>query len=131
MGGPGSVSSSQQLLRPSLIATYLRERPLIGVPCVHYCGVGTARDSGPLTGTDCAVRVCVCVCGVCVVYCVWCVCGVCVVYCVWCVCCVLCVLSFISWQHLRAYQDRYQLVTVCTHHDFIVLPQWETRPPAP
>ena len=38
------------------------------------------------------VKVCVCMCGVCVV-CVWCVCGVCVVcvVCVWCVCgvCVL------------------------------------------
>ena len=32
---------------------------------------------------------------------------------------------------LRSYQDGYRLVTVHTHDDFIVLPHWETRPPAP
>ena len=39
--------------------------------------------------------------------------------------------SFISWQHLRSYQNGYWLVTVHTHGDFIVLPHWETRPSAP
>ena len=39
--------------------------------------------------------------------------------------------SFMFWQHLRSYQDRYCLVTVHTYGDFIVLPNWETRPPAP
>ena len=38
---------------------------------------------------------------------------------------------FMSKQHLRSYQDAYQLVTLRTHGAFIVLPHWETRPPAP
>ena len=33
-----------------------------------------------------------------------------------------------SLQHIRSYPDRYQLVMVHTHGDFIVLPHWETRP---
>ena len=36
-----------------------------------------------------------------------------------------------SKQHLRLYQDGYRVVTVRIHDDFIVLPHWETRPPAP
>ena len=36
-----------------------------------------------------------------------------------------------SRQYLSSYQNGYQLVTMCTHGDFIVLPHWETRPPAP
>ena len=35
--------------------------------------------------------------------------------------------SFMSMQHIRSYQDRYRLVTVCTHGDFIVLPHREIR----
>ena len=31
----------------------------------------------------------------------------------------------------RSYQDEYRLVTARTHGIFIVLPHWETRPPAP
>ena len=30
--------------------------------------------------------------------------------------------GFTSWQHLRSYQYRQQLVTVYTHGEFIVLP---------
>ena len=37
--------------------------------------------------------------------------------------------NFTSWQHLRSYHDRYQLVTVHTHGDFTVLSHGETRPP--
>ena len=37
--------------------------------------------------------------------------------------------SFTFWQHRRSYQDRYQLVAVCTHGNFTVLPSWKTRPP--
>ena len=46
---------------------------------------------------------------------------------------VWCLLDFQSLQHLRSYQDEYQLVRVCTHDDFIiiVLPNWEIRPPTP
>ena len=29
------------------------------------------------------------------------------------------------------WRDGYRLVTVCTNGDFIVLPHWKTRPPAP
>ena len=36
--------------------------------------------------------------------------------------------SFMSWQHLRSYQDGCQLVTVNTHGDFIVLLHSETGP---
>ena len=25
--------------------------------------------------------------------------------------------TFTSWQHLRSYQDEYQLVIMCTHYD--------------
>ena len=39
-------------------------------------------------------------------------------------------LEFTSWQHLKAYQEGYLLVTMYAHGDFIVLPYWETRPPA-
>ena len=39
--------------------------------------------------------------------------------------------SFTSLQHLRSYQDWYRLVTLHTHVNFIVLPNWETRPLAP
>ena len=39
--------------------------------------------------------------------------------------------KFMSWQHLRSYQDRYRLVTVHTDGDFIVLPHWESRLLAP
>ena len=39
--------------------------------------------------------------------------------------------SFTSWQHLGASQVRHRLVTVYTHADFIVLPNWEIRPPTP
>ena len=35
---------------------------------------------------------------------------------------------FISSQYLRSHQDGYQVVTVRTHGDFIVLPHWATRP---
>ena len=38
----------------------------------------------------------------------------------WFVCC-----CFTSWQHLRSHQDRYRLVIVHTHGDFIVLPHWD------
>ena len=31
----------------------------------------------------------------------------------------------------RSYQGRYQIVTVHTHGDSIVLPHWDTRPSAP
>ena len=31
--------------------------------------------------------------------------------------------------HLRSYQDGYQLLTVHTHDDLIVLSHWETRQP--
>ena len=34
-------------------------------------------------------------------------------------------LSFISRQHLKLYQGTYRLVTVHTHGDYIVLPNWE------
>ena len=37
----------------------------------------------------------------------------------------------LSYQHLRSYQDGYRLVTARTHDDFIILPHWKTRPPAP
>ena len=39
--------------------------------------------------------------------------------------------SFAPWQHPRSYQNGYQLVTGCPHGDFIVLPLWKIRPPAP
>ena len=40
--------------------------------------------------------------------------------------------NFTYWQHQEgSYQDRYQLVTVRTHDDYIVLPHWEMKPPAP
>ena len=32
-----------------------------------------------------------------------------------------------SYQRLRSYQEGYQLVTLHTHGNFIVLPHWETR----
>ena len=35
--------------------------------------------------------------------------------------------SFTSLQHLRSYQGGYQLVTVHTHGDIVVLPHWEVR----
>ena len=35
------------------------------------------------------------------------------------------------WQHPWSYQCTYWLVSVHTHGDFIVLPHWATRPPAP
>ena len=35
--------------------------------------------------------------------------------------------SFTSLQHLRSYQDWYELVTVRTPGDFTVLPHWEIR----
>ena len=35
--------------------------------------------------------------------------------------------SFISWQHLRSYQDGYRLMTMHMHGIFMVLPHWETR----
>ena len=38
---------------------------------------------------------------------------------------------FTSQQHQRSNQDRYRLMTECTHGDFIVLPHWKTRPSAP
>ena len=38
---------------------------------------------------------------------------------------------FTSYQYLRSWQDGYRLVTVATHGDLTVLPQLETRPPAP
>ena len=37
--------------------------------------------------------------------------------------------GFTSWQHPRSYQDRYWLVTVCTHGDFIEVLHNETWPP--
>ena len=36
-----------------------------------------------------------------------------------------------SSRDLRSYQDEYRLMTVHTHGDLIVLPLWETWPPAP
>ena len=39
--------------------------------------------------------------------------------------------EFYVLQHLSSYQDGYQLETVHTHGDFIVLPHWKTRPPVP
>ena len=51
--------------------------------------------------------------------------SVCEYVCV-CFCC-----SFTPKQHLRSYQNGYQLVPVCTHDSFIVLPHWELRPPVP
>ena len=48
-------------------------------------------------------------------------------YCLYMVCC----WSFTSLQHLRSYQEGYQLVTVCTHGEFIVLLHWEIRLLAP
>ena len=37
-------------------------------------------------------------------------------------------LNFMSWQYLWSYLDRYQLVVVHAHGDFIiVLPRWEIR----
>ena len=41
------------------------------------------------------------------------------------------VLHLTSLQHLKSYQDRHWLVTVCTHDDLIVLPHWKIRLPAP
>ena len=38
-------------------------------------------------------------------------------------------LSFTSWPHLRSHPDGFQIVH--TYGDFIVLPHWETRSPAP
>ena len=38
--------------------------------------------------------------------------------------------GFTFWLHLTLYQDGYQLLTVCIHGDFIVLPHWKFRPPA-
>ena len=38
---------------------------------------------------------------------------------------------FTSYQHLSSYPDGYRLVTVRTYGNFIVLPHWETRSPAP
>ena len=40
-------------------------------------------------------------------------------------------LEFTSLQHLRSYQDKHRLVTVCTNGDFIVLPHWEISPWVP
>ena len=31
------------------------------------------------------------------------------------------------WQHLRSHQDKYRLVVVHTHGDFIVLSHWDTK----
>ena len=39
--------------------------------------------------------------------------------------------NVMSLQHLRWCQGRYQFVTVYTDGDFIVLPHWEIKPPAP
>ena len=39
--------------------------------------------------------------------------------------------GFISLQHLRSYQNMYGVVTVHIHGNFIVLPHWEIRLPAP
>ena len=39
--------------------------------------------------------------------------------------------NFTSWHYLRPYHNEYRLVTVCLKCDFIVLPYWETWPPAP
>ena len=36
-----------------------------------------------------------------------------------------------SWQHLGSYHDGYQLVTVCTDGDFVVLSHWEIKPLTP
>ena len=36
--------------------------------------------------------------------------------------------SFTPWSHLQSHQDGYKLATVHTHVDFLVPPQWETRP---
>ena len=38
--------------------------------------------------------------------------------------------SFMSWQHLKSYQDGYRLIQCPLMHYFIVLPHWDTRPPA-
>ena len=38
-----------------------------------------------------------------------------------------CVWGIMSWQQLGSHQDGYRLMTVCTHGDFIVLPDWKTR----
>ena len=37
------------------------------------------------------------------------------------------VVIFMSWQHLRSYQEEHRIVTVRTRGDFIVLPHWETQ----
>ena len=39
--------------------------------------------------------------------------------------------GFTSWKHIRSHQNEYKLVTVCTQGDFILLPHWEIRLPAP
>ena len=39
--------------------------------------------------------------------------------------------SFKSWQHLRSHQDGHRFVTSSPHGEFMGLPHWETRPPAP
>ena len=39
--------------------------------------------------------------------------------------------GFTFWQHLKSYQDGYRFAAVNTHGNFIMLPHWETRPPAP
>ena len=38
--------------------------------------------------------------------------------------------SFASWQHSRSYQDGYRHLTIHTYN-CLVLPNWETVPPAP
>ena len=38
---------------------------------------------------------------------------------------------FLSSQHLSSYQDGYWLVKICTHGDYRMKPNWETRPPEP
>ena len=36
---------------------------------------------------------------------------------------------FVEVLHLRSDQDKYRLVTMHTHGDFVMLPNWETRLP--
>ena len=41
------------------------------------------------------------------------------------------VIFLTSFKNLRPYQNGYRLVTLHTHGDFIVLPNWEIRPLTP
>ena len=45
-----------------------------------------------------------------------------------CMCIEVASVSFATWRHLTSYQDGYQLGTVHTHGNFIVLLHWETKP---